>query len=231
MAPDRTSGGRDTPHPGSRGRRLAHELLGPLVRALAAGGVSANAVTGFSLLCGAAGGVCLALGRFGAAAALIAVASVGDAVDGLLARETKTASPGGALFDAAVDRYEEIFVLGGLAFFFRAEATGAVLVTVLLATLGSFMVSYGSAKAEALGVAVPGGIMRRTERAVLVCAGVALVPPAGAVVRAFGLPPWLEHAPVVAAVGLLALASNVSAVARLRIIARAARDRSLSGRR
>ncbi len=79
------------------------------------------------------------------------LASLGDAVDGLIARATQTVSPGGALFDASVDRYEEFFILGGIAYFFRSS--GLLLATTLLAFLGSFMVSYGSAKAEALGVA------------------------------------------------------------------------------
>jgi phosphatidylglycerophosphate synthase len=214
MTPDRGSE--------SRRRRFANALLSPLARALARAGVSANAVTVFSLAGGATGGALLAFGRFGAAAIVIAIASIGDALDGLLARTTNTASPGGAIFDAAVDRYEEIFILGGLAFYFRAERTGAVLVIALLAILGSFMVSYGSAKAEALGVPVPPGIMRRTERALLVCAGVALVPAAGLLARAFGLAAWVEPGPVVVALAILALASNVSAALRLRLIARAA---------
>jgi CDP-diacylglycerol--glycerol-3-phosphate 3-phosphatidyltransferase len=214
MAPDRSSE--------SRGRRFAAALLSPLARALARAGVSANTVTAVSLAGGAAGGALLACGHFGAAAVVIAVASLGDALDGLLARTTGTASPGGAIFDAAVDRYEELFVLGGLAFYFRAERTGAVLVIALLAILGSFMVSYGSAKAEALRIPVPPGIMRRTERAILVCAGVALVPVAGLVVRAFGLASWVERAPVVVALAILALASNASAALRLPLIAREA---------
>jgi CDP-diacylglycerol--glycerol-3-phosphate 3-phosphatidyltransferase len=170
--------------------------------------------------------LCLAVGRFGAAAIVIAVASLGDALDGRIARATQTASPGGALFDSSVDRYEELFVLGGLAYFFRASA--GMLVTVLFAIAGSFMVSYGSAKAEALGVPVPGGIMRRTERAVIVCAGIALVPVAAFFARQFVLPGWVETAPIAFALVLVAVGGNLSAVARLRVIAREAgrRDRA-----
>jgi CDP-diacylglycerol--glycerol-3-phosphate 3-phosphatidyltransferase len=192
-------------------------------------GVTANGVTACALVLGGGAGALLAGGHFGAAAILIVFASLGDALDGLLARATGTASSGGALFDAAVDRYEEFFILGGLAFYFRTEASGAILGAALFALLGSFMVSYGSAKAEALGVPVPPGIMRRTERAVIVCAGVALVPPAGLCVRLFGLASWLERAPIVLALVVLALGANLSAVARLRQIAREAdRARSLS---
>jgi CDP-diacylglycerol--glycerol-3-phosphate 3-phosphatidyltransferase len=66
--------------------------LSPFVDALIAAGVSANAVTGVSLLAGLLAGGALALGHFGIAAFAIALASLGDAVDGLVARRTRTAS-------------------------------------------------------------------------------------------------------------------------------------------
>ena len=201
-------------------RTITLEVLGPIARSLASAGVSANAITASSLLAGVVGGICLALGHFGAAAFAIVLASFGDAVDGLVARRTRTASPGGALFDASVDRYEEFFVLGGLAFYFRANEV--VLALALLAILGSFMVSYGSAKAEALGVPVPRGIMRRAERAVFLVAGVTMVPIAGAVVRLLSLPTWVETAPVVAALAIVAIVANASAALRLRTIAHSA---------
>jgi CDP-diacylglycerol--glycerol-3-phosphate 3-phosphatidyltransferase len=200
-------------------------MLTPVVDALAAAGVSANAVTMFSLLAGLAAGALLAFDHFGWATVAIAVASLGDAVDGMLARRTRTASAGGALLDAAADRYEELFVLAGLAVLFRPSLP--ILLLVLLAISGSFMVSYGSAKAEAMRVAVPDGMMRRAERAALLCAGVALVVVAEALARRLDLA-WLEsvsHAPVVVAVAIVGVASNVSAVRRLRWIALAASPR------
>ena len=135
----------------------------PLVDALVAAGVSANTVTGCALLVGAASGMALAHGDFGWATCGLHVACVGDALDGPVARRTRTASTAGALFDASADRYQEAFALGGLAAFFRESLP--VLEIVLVALVGSFMVSYGSAKAEAAGVPVPPSMMRRPERA------------------------------------------------------------------
>jgi phosphatidylglycerophosphate synthase len=189
------------------------------VEVLAAVGVRANDVTVLSLFAGLVAGVALAMDEFGWATVAIAFASLGDAVDGMLARRTGSASVGGALLDAAVDRYGEFFVLAGLAVLFHESA--AILVTVLLALAGSFMVSYGSAKAEALGVAVPDGMMRRAERATVLCVGVALVPFAGEVAARLDTP-WLHHAPVLLAVVVVALAANASALRRLRVVALAA---------
>jgi CDP-diacylglycerol--glycerol-3-phosphate 3-phosphatidyltransferase len=192
--------------------------LDPVARGLVAVGISANAVTLFSVLLAAGGAILLALGQFGPAAGAMIAASLGDALDGMIARLSGKASVGGALLDASVDRYEEFFFLGGLAVYFRGSV--AALVLMLCALAGSFMISYGSAKAEALGVAVPPSAMRRAERAVCLCIGTVLVPAAAAVVRSAALPTWLGVAPVLVAVGLVAVVANVSAIRRLRALAR-----------
>ena len=92
----------------------------------------------------------------------------------------------------------------------------------VLALLGSFMVSYGSAKAEALGVAVPRGAMRRAERAVWLCGGALLSPLAAALGESAGVAPWIGEAPMLFALAMVALVSNVSAARRLSAVARAA---------
>ena len=126
------------------GRAVLEWMLSPVVDGLSAAGVTANAVTLFSLAAGLAAGVALATDHFGWATVAIAVASLGDAVDGMLARRTRTASAGGALLDATVDRYEELFVLAGLAVLFHDSVL--VLVSILAAVAGSFMVSYTEAR-------------------------------------------------------------------------------------
>jgi phosphatidylglycerophosphate synthase len=201
------------------GRALLSWLLSPLVDGLAAVGVTANDVTVVSLFAGLVAGAALAFDQFGWATAAILFASLGDAVDGMLARRTGSASVGGALLDAAVDRYGEFFILAGLAVLFHESIP--MLALVLLALAGSFMVSYGSAKAEALRVAVPDGMMRRAERATVLCVGVAMVPFAGELAARIEVP-WLHHAPILFAVAVVAVAANASAVRRLRLVALAA---------
>jgi CDP-diacylglycerol--glycerol-3-phosphate 3-phosphatidyltransferase len=181
-------------------------------------GATANAVTVGSVVLAAAGGVLLAFGHLGWAAVLMVAASLGDALDGLVARRTGTASVGGALLDASVDRYEEFFFLAGLSVYLH-QVVWALLIA-LAALAGSFMVSYGSAKAEALGVPVPPGAMRRVERAVVLCAGVATAAVVGVVSRTAGMPSWATLVPLCGSLGVVALVSNVSAIRRLRSLAR-----------
>jgi CDP-diacylglycerol--glycerol-3-phosphate 3-phosphatidyltransferase len=196
---------------------VALSALAPLARAAIALGISAKAVTTFSLVAGAGAGALLAWGHFGVAALLFVTASLGDALDGLVARATRTESAAGALFDASADRYEEFFAFAGLAIYFRSS--GPVLALMLLALVGSFMVSYGSAKAESFRVAVPGGAMRRAERAVCLGVGTTMAPIAAALSQRLHGPDWLGELPVVAAAALIALSANLSAVRRLRVVA------------
>jgi CDP-diacylglycerol--glycerol-3-phosphate 3-phosphatidyltransferase len=181
---------------------------------LVALGVTANAITLASLALAAVAAVLLGMGELGWAAPVIAVASLGDALDGLVARRSGAASVGGALLDASVDRYEEALLLGGLAVLFRGSV--AALALTFAALTGSFMISYGSAKAEAFGRPVPGGVLRRAERAMLLFAGVAVTPVFATLARSHGLPPWAECAPVLATLAILAVVGNVSAILRLR---------------
>ncbi len=184
-----------------------------LVRA----GVSANAVTVASLVLAVAAGSLLASGEFAFAAPVVAVSCLGDALDGLVARRGKSSSVGGALLDASVDRYGEFCFLGGLAVLFRASAP--ILVLALLALAGSFMVSYASAKAEALGVSPPPGLMRRPERAIVVCVGVTFAALLVAAANVWSFPWWTARAPLVGALGILAFGANASAISRLRVLA------------
>jgi CDP-diacylglycerol--glycerol-3-phosphate 3-phosphatidyltransferase len=208
---------------------LGYWAIQPAARACVTYGVSADTVSWASLLFAAAAGVSLAIGHFGVAAALSLASAASDALDGLVARATGTASDAGEVLDAAVDRYAELFFFGGLVVGAQGR-TGEVLL-ILAASAGAIMVSYSTAKAEALRLPVPRGAMRRQERAVYLVAGAALVPMAGALCLRLGLVPWIARAPMLAVLALVAIVGNASAVGRLRAIARAAgkRDRGFLG--
>jgi CDP-diacylglycerol--glycerol-3-phosphate 3-phosphatidyltransferase len=195
--------------------------LDPAVARLIRLGVTANAITALSAVVAAVAGVLLSFGCFGWASLAMGIASLGDALDGQVARRSGSATIGGALLDASVDRYGEFFLLAGLAVYFRASL--AALLLTLFALAGSYMVSYGSAKAEALRLPVPPSMMRRPERAVCLCAGAALATPCAWMARLSWIPSWAAQAPIVVAVALIAVVANVSAIRRLRALARVPR--------
>lgn len=180
-------------------------------------GVTADAISWWSLALAAAAGVSLGLGHYGIGAALSVASFVCDALDGIVARETGTASGAGAVLDAAVDRYAELFFLSGIAVHERTDPVALGLVLGALA--GSVMVSYATAKAEALSVEVPRGAMRRQERAVYFVVGTALVPIVAAAAPSLSLPPWADRIPLFGMLGLVAVVGNASAVRRLHAVA------------
>jgi phosphatidylglycerophosphate synthase len=85
------------------------------------------------------GGMLVGVGEFAWATGIVVIASLGDALDGLVARRSGAASIGGALLDSASDRYEETSLLGGPAVYFRGSVV--LLVLTLGALAGSFMLA------------------------------------------------------------------------------------------
>jgi len=126
---------------------VAYKLFEPLVNILYRARVTPNMVTAFSLIPAFVSAVLIAAGHFGIGALLATGSGFCDMVDGMLARRYGSMSDVGELFDAAVDRYVEYLLLAGLILYFRTNTV--VLILCLGAVLGSFMVSYTTAKAEA----------------------------------------------------------------------------------
>ncbi|MFN2451885.1 MAG: CDP-alcohol phosphatidyltransferase family protein [Candidatus Dormibacteria bacterium] len=200
------------------GRRLletGYLILQPIGQWLAARGVTANMVSWTSLLLGGVAGALLAVGLFGTAAFVASISGLLDTVDGMVARFSGSSSDAGEVLDAAVDRYTEFFFLGGLAIHYRDHP---LLVALTLAALiGSFMVSYATVKAEALGVDPPRGLMRRQERAVYLALGAiftGLLSPA--LERRLHLPE--VQLPMLIALVVVAALANLSAVLRHRAL-------------
>ncbi len=176
-------------------------------------GLGPNTVSWLSLLLGLAAGFGLAGGHFGLAAWLLALSGLGDGMDGAMARRQGGGSRGGAVLDSALDRYVEFFCFAGLVWFFRG--TAALQLLTLAALLGSFMITYSTAKAEALQVTPPRGWMKRAERIVWLVAGTALA-------AALPLGGYPGHLVLVGVLAVIALFANLSAILRLHALSRAA---------
>jgi CDP-diacylglycerol---glycerol-3-phosphate 3-phosphatidyltransferase len=199
-------------------------FITPLSRLLISVGVTPNQISWTSILLGVAAGACMAFGHFGSAAVFATLSAIMDSLDGMVARLTGVASDAGEVLDAAADRYVEFLFLGGLALYYHQIPS--LLIVTLFAIAGSFMVSYSTAKAEALGVAAPKGNMRRPERALYLTLGAVLSPvtiPIFELERQFPVP--VGH-PMVFAVSLVAVLSNLSAIERLAAIARSVRAKA-----
>jgi CDP-diacylglycerol---glycerol-3-phosphate 3-phosphatidyltransferase len=203
-------------------------FITPLSRLLIFVGVTPNQISWTSILLGVVAGSCMAFGHFGSAAVFATLSAIMDSLDGMVARLTGRASDAGEVLDAAADRYVEFLFLGGLAVYYHQIPS--LLIVTLFAIAGSFMVSYSTAKAEALGVEAPKGNMRRPERALYLTLGAALSPVTIPIFELDSHFPVPVGHPMVFAVALVAVLSNLSAVERLTAIARAVRAKAAAAR-
>jgi CDP-diacylglycerol--glycerol-3-phosphate 3-phosphatidyltransferase len=130
---------------------------------------NAISLTGFALNIAAAG---LVVGRmFFLAGIAFIVGSVMDTLDGRYSRMSGKGTPFGAFLDSTLDRLEEGIVLTAVAAYFASQHNQVAVAAVVVAVLGSLMVSYTRARAEALGVACKVGLATRPVRVVILSAG------------------------------------------------------------
>jgi CDP-diacylglycerol--glycerol-3-phosphate 3-phosphatidyltransferase len=137
-------------------------VLAAIGRGLARLGVAPDVLTYLALAFSLASAPLVASGHMPEGALCVAAGGILDVLDGLVARARGRASAAGAVLDAVVDRVSDAAPFVGLAVFYRAEV-GTLLVP-LAALVASSLVSYARARAEAQGLALPSGLMRRHER-------------------------------------------------------------------
>jgi phosphatidylglycerophosphate synthase len=189
--------------------------LRPLGSACVSLGISANAVSGTSLILGAWAGASFAQGRFGRAAIVGVLSATLDAVDGWVARTTGTASPAGEVLDSLVDRYVEFAFFAGLASYYASSR--AFLLITLSALLGSFLMSYSASKAETFRIELPPASMRRAERLSCLLFGATLSPFS---IAWFEAPDTARGYPMLFSLLLIATISNLSALKRFSLLRR-----------
>jgi CDP-diacylglycerol---glycerol-3-phosphate 3-phosphatidyltransferase len=179
------------------GRQLFALPVAYAVGLLKAAGISPNALTLTGFLLTALTALFLAGGYFRWGALLLLVASFFDMLDGALARANAQSSRFGAFLDSTLDRYSESITFLALAYYYSGISgarTELMLVVVIL--IGSLMVSYTRARAEALNVECKAGMLQRPERVVLLIAALLIG--------------WMQ--PVL---WIMAVLTNISAVQRI----------------
>jgi CDP-diacylglycerol--glycerol-3-phosphate 3-phosphatidyltransferase len=145
-------------------RQIFSFVLNPLAEYIVKLGIHPNVLTFTGLVGNTIGAYFLARGDFLWGGIVILLMGPIDALDGASARAKGAINPWGAFVDSTSDRWSEsVIMLGLLVYYATAHATQST-VLVLLALVGSLMVSYTRARAEALGFKVNVGVMTRLER-------------------------------------------------------------------
>jgi CDP-diacylglycerol--glycerol-3-phosphate 3-phosphatidyltransferase len=130
---------------------------------------NAISLTGFALNVVAA--VLVTQELFPLSAVAFVAGSAMDALDGRYSRMSGKGTLFGAFLDSTLDRVAEGVVLIAVAAYFSKLGDDLAVGAVVLTVLGSLMVSYTRARAEAIGVQCKVGIAQRPVRVAILAVG------------------------------------------------------------
>ncbi len=152
-------------------------LLTPLISSLVRLKLNPNWLTTLSFFISIISAIQFGRGRLVWGAVALLSSGLLDMLDGAVARASNRVTKFGALYDSTLDRYAEIMVFFGIAYYF-VNKTGQgtehgllISMLVFVGIAGSLMVSYVRARAEGLGLACKVGFMQRPERLVAISIG------------------------------------------------------------
>jgi CDP-diacylglycerol--glycerol-3-phosphate 3-phosphatidyltransferase len=168
-------------------RRPAQEFREQARNALIQSRLTPNAISMMGLVGNLIAAGLVLHGDFFWAGIAFIVGSVMDTLDGRYSRMSGKGTLFGAFLDSTLDRIEEGVVLAAVAWQFADSGDSVAAAMCVVVVLGSLMVSYTRARAEALGVECKVGIATRPVRVVLLSAG--LVLGGGEVISGFDLLP------------------------------------------
>jgi len=152
-------------------RNVLEKAAAPLARLLARLKVTPNQVSAAGFAMNVVAAVCIATDDLVLAGVIYILAGCLDLMDGTLARVTNRATKFGAFFDSTVDRVSEGVVFAAITYRFAIDGHSLLAAVVVLALLGSLLVSYVRARAEGLGGKCKVGLLTRAERVVLLTFG------------------------------------------------------------
>ncbi len=157
-----------------KARDITRPILEAVGRSLAHWHISPDLVTYLGLVLTVGVSTLAALGEIRWAGVAYIFAAVCDAMDGTVARVSGKGSRFGAFLDSTIDRFEESIVFLGLTIYYARVGGRWEIPLLLVVTVGSLMVSYTRARAEATGVACKVGFMTRPPRVAIMIVGMIL---------------------------------------------------------
>ncbi len=135
-------------------------------------GITPNVITIAGLVGNIGAGVLIGAGYLFWGGLLAMIVGPFDALDGTMARLRGESGKYGAFVDSVTDRCSEIALYAGLLVYFIQTGTWRDALLVFFATVGSLMVSYVRARAEALNYSAEIGLLTRAERYIVLIPGI-----------------------------------------------------------
>lgn len=192
------------------GRKSVRPVIEPIAKALNSAGIRPNTVTVVGTVAAIAVAVVLIpTGHLTAAAIAMALFTLFDLLDGTMARLRGGGTKFGATLDASCDRITDGALFGAILWWlvYSDNAPQPLVIACLVTLVGSQVISYVKARAEAGDLKVNGGLVERAERLIIGLLGVGL--------EGLGVPYAIE-----VAIWALAAGSVFTVIQRLYMVAR-----------
>lgn len=152
-------------------RALFKGVLDPIGGFLNNLGLTPNMITMLGLAGNVVAAIFIAKGQVILGGVIVLVMWPVDALDGTMARLRGEPSDFGAFVDSVTDRYSELFIFGGLLYYFASLGSLLGTMLVFISASGSVLVSYARARAEGLGYSAKVGTLTRVERYLVLAPG------------------------------------------------------------
>lgn len=204
-------------------QQLIYKIINPLVYGMIKIGITPNVVTTIGFLGNVLAAALLVYAStqetvidqfywIAWSGATIIIFSLFDMLDGQVARLGGMTSTFGAMYDSVLDRYCELFTLGGITYYLMETGYEIGAIITFLALIGSIMVSYVRARAEGLDIECKIGFMQRPERVVITSVAALACGIYGYNAEVPAFDPILI---LVVAMGIIAVFANLTAFARI----------------
>ena len=97
-----------------------------------------------------------------------------DLFDGVVARNLGKVTPFGGFLDSVIDRYSDLFLLTALLIYYLRKEDANMVILTSFVSIGTAIIPYARARAEAAHISCNAGLMERAERIILLAAGALL---------------------------------------------------------
>ncbi|MGD0916018.1 MAG: CDP-alcohol phosphatidyltransferase family protein [Thermodesulfobacteriota bacterium] len=97
-----------------------------------------------------------------------------DLFDGVMARNLGKVTAFGGFLDSVLDRYSDLLLLLGFLIYYLEKGSSSLVIVTSFASIGTALIPYVRARAEAADIPCNVGFMERAERIILLSAGTLL---------------------------------------------------------
>lgn len=133
--------------------------------------VNPNILTIWGVVFGFGASACIALDYLLTGGILIIISGLFDLMDGAVARTTDNVTLFGGFLDSVLDRYADLFIMFGIFVHFLRHGGFFYPIVAFVAAIGTGIIPYARARAEAASLVCNTGMLERPERLIILLAG------------------------------------------------------------